>query len=458
MNALLLILFASLTIGVQAKELTIQEVISSVRDRHPIILSIEKDKEIAHGELQASEGAFDLQWKSKITSTTGFYSTDRIDSVIEKPTTLWGASLFTGYRFGSGKFALYDGKLETLSAGEWRTGIELPLWRNGPTDRRRANIDRAEQGVKVAQTQIDQVVLESIRNATQRYWDWVVAGERARVYRSLLKIAEDRDAGFAERVKQGDLPIFERRDNERAILQRKAQVVAAERALQLAAIELSLFLRNEAGNPQIPTPENMPSDFTHPEPPENISVEAATLNALARRPEPSRFEAQKKQNDIESALFDNQLAPRLDLQLAASQDFGAGDPSRRPTEFEAGVVLEIPLERNVARGRMNAAVAGRNKVMLQERFFRDRLVADIQDIQSSLTAAFGRLDLNHKEWKLSVELEKGERVRFQQGDSNVLFVNLREQATADAAVRELDALLDCHKGLAAWKAVLGQMD
>jgi len=444
--------------GASAKELLLREVIRSVLDRHPVILSTAKDKEIARGELLAGVGAFDFQWKSKFTTTSGFYPTERIDSVIEKPTTLWGATLFTGYRRGAGKFALYDGKLETLSAGELRAGLDLPIWRNGPTDRRRANIDRAEQGVTVAQSQIDQTVIENVRNATQRYWEWSIAGERARVYRLLLKTAEERDAGFAERVRRGDLPVFERRDNERAILQRKAQVIAAERALQLSAIELSLFLRDEAGNPQIPGPDHLPSDFSHPGSPVEISIEDALNRALSLRPELARFEAQRKQNEIESSLFDNQLSPRVDLQLSASRDFGVGDPSRQPTEFEAGILLEIPLERNVAQGRMDAAVAGRDKVALQERFFRDRLVSDIRDIKSSLVAAFGRLDLNHKEWQLSVELEKGERTRFEHGDSNLLFVNLREQATADAAIRQLDALLDCHKGLASWKAVIGEVE
>jgi cobalt-zinc-cadmium efflux system outer membrane protein len=458
MNWALFIIFVLSTVDARARELTLREVVSSTRDRHPIVLSNEKEKEIAAGDLVANEGAFDLQWKSKISATRGYYPTERLDSVIEKPTKLWGASLFAGYRLGTGKFAIYDGKQETLSSGELRTGIDVPLWKNGPTDRRRANIERSEQGVKVAQTLFDQSIIENVRNATQRYWEWAIAGERARVYRSLLKAAEDRDAGFAERVLRGDLPKFERRDNERTILQRKAQVIASERTLQQAAIELSLFLRDENGNPQIPMPEHLPTEFSYPEAPLQTPVEEAVQVALARRPEVARFEAQQKQNEIESTLFDNQLAPRVDLQVAASRDLGTGDPSRIPTELEVGMVLEIPLERNVARGRLDTAVAGREKVQLQARMFRERLMSDIRDIQSSLTAAYGRLELNHKEWVLSLELEKGERIRFQHGDSNILFVNLREQATADAAVRKLDALLEYNKGLTAWKAALGQVD
>jgi outer membrane protein, heavy metal efflux system len=52
------------------------------------------------------------------------------------------------------------------------------------------------------------------------------------------------------------------------------------------------------------------------------------------------------------------------------------------------------------------------------------------------------------------EVEKGERERFELGDSNLIFVNLREQTAAEAAIREIDALSDYEKAKAAYRAAL----
>ena len=45
-----------------------------------------------------------------------------------------------GWRVGDGKFAPYDGKLDTRSYGEWSGGLKLPLWRDRAIDPRRAEL------------------------------------------------------------------------------------------------------------------------------------------------------------------------------------------------------------------------------------------------------------------------------------------------------------------------------
>jgi hypothetical protein len=49
-------------------------------------------------------------------------------------------------------------------------------------------------------------------------------------------------------------------------------------------------------------------------------------------------------------------------------------------------------------------------------------------------------------------MEQAERTRLELGESTLLFVNLREQTAAEAAVREVDALGDYHKAVASLRA------
>ncbi len=452
-QGLILLLVVSFSKVFGAETLQLEEVLKAVEERFPLIGAARKDAEAARGDVRSSEGAFDIQWKTRATyAAVGFYQNERIDSVIEQPTTLWGTTVFGGYRLGAGKFADYDGKLETNPGGELRLGVSVPVLRDGPTDRRRANIRRANLGVDAAESQFEQQRLESIRNACNRYWDWVAAGKRLSIYRTVLKIAEERDLGLADRVRHGDLPEFERRDNERAILQRRSQLVAAERSFQQAAIELSLYFRDQASEPLLLTEERLPA--TIPEPTATEVPQKTIADALIRRPELARLSAMKSQNEVERALATNQSGPKFDLQLQAIQNLQQGDPARNGTQVEAGVLLEIPLQANVARGREDNAVATAARFELQERFLKDRVGAEVRDAKSALDAALMRFQVIRKEVELARKMEQGERERFNQGDSTLLFVNLREQATVDAAIRELEALADYRKSLATLRAAL----
>ncbi|NDD03946.1 MAG: TolC family protein, partial [Proteobacteria bacterium] len=342
----------------------------------------------------------------------------------------------------------------TNPGGEIRAGLSVPLLRDGPIDRRRANIQRAQLGLNIANTQVSQQRLDAVRSATHRFWDWVAAGKRVEIYRILLKIAEDRDSGLAERVRHGDLPEFERRDNERAILQRRSQLISAERSLQQATLELGMFFRDPEGNPIFPGEDRLglelPSIDRSQEPPEGVE------KALQTRPDLLRFGPLKTQNNVELLLAGNQTGPKLDVQLQAVRSLREGDPSRNGTQVEAGVLIEIPLQANVAGGREDSALATTMRLELQEKFLRDRVAMEVRDARSALNAAAMRAEVTHRELELAKKMEQGERERFRHGDSNQLFVNLREQATADAAIRELEALTDYQKSIASLKAALGE--
>jgi outer membrane protein, heavy metal efflux system len=451
----LVLLFASSIANANAP-VTLEGVLASVKASYPALQGAEKDVAAAEGEVTSNQGAFDIQWKTSARSSLrGFYVNDRLDTFLEQPTPFWGATLFAGYRFGSGNFASYDNRAKTLSGGELRAGLEIPIWRNGPTDRRRANIWKSEKGLDAARGQLQITFIQSMRSAAQRYFDWTAAGRRLKIQKEMLQIAETRDKGLRERTKHGDLPEFERRDNERAILQRRSMVIAAQRSVQQTAFELSLFLRDSEGNPLVPTEEQLPADLP-PVPSVSSDPLVSHLDrAVKQRPEMAVLLSQRQQNEIEFELADNQMAPRIDLQVAAERGLGTGDPSSVPSELEAGIYLEIPLQRRTASGRKESALATRQRIELQERLMRDRIQMEVRDAHSNLVAAIERHHVSHGELELAKELEEGERTRFKNGDSNILFINLREQLTVDAALRELDALLECHRSAVALQAAIG---
>ncbi|MFO0553082.1 MAG: TolC family protein [Polyangiaceae bacterium] len=436
-------------------ELALSEVLSSARSSLPALLAAQADVDQAQAELLTADGGFDPTWRTNahFTPVSG-YPSWQFNTVVEQPTPLWGASLFAGYRLGLGDYAEYDGKLATNDYGEVRGGVRVPILRDGPIDRRRANVERAELGVEVAELSREQQLLEVARVAGLRYWDWVAAGERKAWVNAWLEVAELRDAQLRRRSAEGDLPDIEITENARSLFQRRAQAIAAQRALEQAAIELSIFNRSSAG-PRIPSSAELPTAVPTPLP--MTSSAGALGDALSSRPELKRVAALRSQAEVELELAINQSWPALDVYAATSVDLGPGDEKRAKPVFEFGVTLEVPLAFRKERGRIDAQRAALRKLDQQTATQVDRVTAEVRDAESALARALERYALVEQEVALALELEQAEKKRFDLGDGTLLFVNLREQATIEARLRFVDAKLDYQRALLLYRYALGEL-
>ena len=452
-----LLKLCSLTSVAVSEEITLEKVLRSVQRSHPVLEATRQEAPAARAELLASQGAFDVLWRvDGFDRPAGYYDYTRSSTSIEQPTTAWGTRLFASYAVTDGKLPMYEGKQETTDGGELRAGFEVPLLRDGPIDRRRASITRAEIGKDLADTNIQQRAIELRRAATNAYYEWTAAGLRRGIYQGLLEFATGRTAQLEQRMQAGDIPEFDLLDNRRSELQRRAQVVAAERSLRQAAFELSLHYRDEEGRPLLPKDSDLPRALPRPSSEGSTNLSETIAEALKRRPELQRVDAQRKQNEVEVSLQENQLRPKFDLQVATSKDLGNGKKEKRDAEFEVGIKLELPLQTRVAEGKRASALAKISELNLLETFAKDRIATDVKDAIVAIERSRERVKLATAEAEAARKLEQGERKRFVMGDSNLIFVNLREQTAAEAAIREVDALLDFQKALAAYQAALAE--
>lgn len=435
--------------------LRLEDVLESVSRNYPPLLAVMRDLDIAQGDMRSAMGRFDLTMRVKVDADEfGFYDNERVDFGLEQATPFLGTSFFTGWRRGEGNFADYDGKLQTRSLGEFRAGMRLPLLRDRAIDSRRAEVRKADLGIDVARLSIDQQKIVVLQVATQRYWSWVAAGQRLQVAESLLKIATDRDTFLKESVKLGQLAEIEVTDNERAILQRRSQIIEAERGLQQASIEMSLFYRDGNGRPQLAKPSQLPLAFPQLEALTESRLQEDIETALRRRPEIQRLVVQRMQTQVDAELAKNQLLPNIDLMLSFTSEGGTGTVKRGPQELRASLVFDLPIQRRTAAGRLQVAEARLNQVDLREKFTREQVTAEVQDAISAVQAAYRRTLLIAEELKVARRLQELEKDRFDLGDSTLFLVNLREQATFEAAVREVAAQSDYFRSMALYELAI----
>ena len=219
--------------------LALEDVLESLATHYPVVLAERANAEAAQAEARAARGELDtnLTVQGRI-APAGYYDPRRLDVVLEQPTTVLGATLYTGYRLTRGKVAPYYGEQRTLDRGEVRGGVRVPLLQDRALDARRAGLATSDARAESAQESYRELLLELERSAAQAYFAWLSAGQKLQVAEGLVTLAEQRDAQLAELVAHGAVPELEALDNRRAILERKRQRVAARRALEKAALDL----------------------------------------------------------------------------------------------------------------------------------------------------------------------------------------------------------------------------
>ncbi|MFN5899609.1 MAG: transporter, partial [Planctomyces sp.] len=350
---------AAAEVPAELPSLSLQQVIDSVYRSYPMLQAALLTRNIAAGQQTGALGAFDTKLKgASETGPCGFYETYRQSVGVVKP-TYWGGEVFGGYRIGRGEMQPWYGERVTDDGGEFKAGIQLPLARNRTIDDRRAELWKAGLERQLAEPDIQAQLIDFVRSGSYAWWDWVAAGEYHRIATHILELAEDRTERVRSQVDAGFTDPPELTDNLRLVAIRQAKVADTRRKLQQTAAKLSIYLRDASGRPVVPGESQLPRfPALSEEPIQDLSV--GVESALARRPELKLLDLVRRQVQIDYSNASNYMQPELNAVLWGSQDVGApaskkGDKS--DLEAEASLLLDVPVERRKARGKMSETQA-----------------------------------------------------------------------------------------------------
>lgn len=425
--------------------LTLAEVLASVDRHYPLLLAAEGKRGIAAGEMTSAMGAFDLNvtgMGSSLAPST--YENYISDFGMEQQFAQGGVSMFGGYRTGFGDFPTYKLHNKTAAGGEFRGGLTMPLARDRDIDSARAGRAQAQLSQAIAEPSIARSRLDYMRAAAHAYWLWTGSGENREATESLVKLASDRDAFLGLRVDRGATANIERIDNKRNIAMREGMAVKADRMVQQATIHLSLYYRDNSGQPLLVSRNRM-RRLPEPIEPSSAIYTEALSRAIAQRPEFRELSLQREKLIVERKLAANDTLPGLDAQIAANQDLGYGSSPLSGPEglnrqvLSATLIFQMPAQRRGARGKLQSIDAKLAQIDQQLRYTEDSVRADVQDAFSKLERAYAFHDKTVEAVELADTVANAEREQFRLGRSDILRIALREQAKFDADLMEIAA-------------------
>jgi cobalt-zinc-cadmium efflux system outer membrane protein len=441
--------------------LALSEVLDAVQSHDPRLKAARYQVDHADGQLLSSRSGFDTVASFENIAQPPYRS--QLTRVrLDQATALYGLTAWVGYQIGTAGPRLvpttctaplsFDfsgcGRPVNSTGGEIFTGFTLPLLRGGWTDRRRTDIEQSKLERERMSHARDATQLMLELEAAEAYWHWVAAGLNMKIEQQLLDLAVTRNAKLLRQIELGSVDRLAGLENERVILDREARLVLAERKVQGAALELSLFLRDANGDPVVVGPERLPNDVPAMPPPADYDLDSDIESALAQRPDLDVQQRSFEQSAVEVRWAKNQRVPRLDFSAQLNHEFGQNpnlDPGEAVplrTNMFTWVNLEVPIPMRFGRGQIRSAESMRRIIGADIQLLENQIAVEVTDAHIAVEAAYQQALLAGAQVGLTKELAQAELQRFELGDGDLLLVNLRELAIADAASGEVWAVTD----------------
>ncbi len=417
-------------------------------------------REIASGDQLAALGQFDYKLRAmSLTMPLGFYETQRAALAAEQP--LWnGGAVSGGYRLGRGDIQPWYQERVTNEGGEFAVGMNIPLIKNRTIDDRRAELLKAEQDLLAVEPLIQQQSLDVALLATEAYWSWLAASAKRTIQQELLQIALQRKSQIERSIELGDRAPAANIDNLRLIATRQTAVINAQRRVESAAIKLSLFYRDATGSPVLMGTASVEDSFPQFRILDLNPFETDAEFARRNRPELQFLGNQAERLRIELEQAGNLGLPELNLVLDAAQDVGAPSSSKRdksPFELESGLVGYWEPQQRKMLGKQQAVRGKLTQLRFKRQLVSDKIVAELRDARSALNAAARKYEQTRANAELAQQTANLFRRSFQEGDVDLIILNLYEEAEASAKSDVIDSQAEYLIAQALYQVAQGEL-
>ncbi len=408
---------------------------------HPTVLSALENLRASEESITGARGRFDAKVVSNYKRQTKHsWNTTVSRTQIEKPLRLANSKIYGGTE----QISNPDGALAPIyNTGNPGTtgqpgnysllGLQLSLWKNLTLDPDRAALKNAKYDAKIARGDKTITELDIGRLGQLAYWEWVTAQKVKNAYEELLKNGETRNEYLMARNKRGDIAEILVTENEQYVASRQGSYQAAKERLLRAEFALSLFLRNEKGDPIFPIPpenyEDYPSKLAVLL--ENLDINSNIDELIQKRPDMKNLSLIVEKSDVDLELAKQDLRPQVDVTTEYFQRT-VNHPGIHRDYLMVMAQVSVPIERNLGNGKIAAARARKMVAQKQLSYGHQSYKYEVMALRQSLALRLEQVTQSEIEFTKSKELVISETYKLKTGGGNLFLVNVREQAQASA--------------------------
>jgi len=430
---LFFLLTGILRVTAQQKVFTEDELIAVIMKFHPVARQAVIDIKIAKTEILSGRGAFD----PRFTRETARKEFDGINyyryqiNEIQIP-TWYGIDLYTGIENIAGDRVNPEQSKGSLTY----LGFSIQPLQNLVMDKRRATLLQAKNFHQLSEVQRRVVINDLLKEALFSYWDWWEKYHIQQIVVTGLSNAEKRMALVRKTFQLGERPAI---DTLEAYIQVQSFQIRLSEAFQnliKANLELSAFLWTKDGGKAELDLGVIPQDDKH-----GLSFSLADLLSQAvSHPELVQFDYKLKGLHIDKRLAFQSVLPALKIKYnQMGYDLSkAVNASWFDNNYRYGVSVSIPLRFSEGRSAYQKTNLKIESTRLDQANKQVQLFTKVKQYYNEWQQTEAQLSLQQKLLANTRALQKGEEIKFANGESSLFLINIREQKTIEAEEKTID--------------------
>jgi outer membrane protein TolC len=411
--------------------MTLEEYLSAVRAYHPVAKQAAIGVEIAKAEVTSARGAFDPVLQNSISRKElgGLLYYDHQLSEVRIP-TWYGIDVVAGIESLSGS---RTSDPETKGNSSY-VGFSVPVAKGLLMDRRRADLQQAKIFQDLSVQEQRAILNDLLYDAARAYWNWWQQYQVQLLFRQAIQNSMERLRLVRTAFQIGERPAI---DTVEALAQLQTfQLMEQEINLGFTntQLDVTVFLWQQNGEaytlPQTVVPQGASPLMLEAFQPDRL------LQQVQLHPELQQYRFKLEALQVERRLKFQSLLPSVYLkynQLNRSHDLAKTiSQPWLENNYRYGVSIGVPLRLSEGRGEYRKARLKIEQTELQQLNKRVSLETKLRQYFNEWRQLGQQILLQQQAIASYQQLQRGEEIRFQNGESSLFLINSREQKTIEA--------------------------
>ena len=348
----------------------------------------------------------------------------------------------------------------------------------------RRDIIIAQNNKGISENQFKQVLLDTIYNVEEAYWNLVYSIENLKVKRRSLELAQDLLSKNKREVEVGTVAPIEILSAQAEVATRQADILQAEAMVKNSEDLLVTIINLSAEGEEVKRQaEIVPVDKPAYEMRE-VSLEEALFTAMENRPDLQASRIGIQNNELNLSYAKNQLLPDISLQASYWSPGVSGTqilyldndpltevvtgtiPGRsvnalkdafnfKNKNWSVGITLSIPLNTILSRAAYAEAKASLDQALLRLKNQEQQIFLEIRNAVRAVQTDYQRVQAYKIARELAEKKLEAEEKKLRVGLTTNYVVLQYQRDLADARSAELRAVIDYNLSLARLDKVMG---
>jgi outer membrane protein TolC len=424
-------LLASSLFAAAQQTLSLEAYLNIVKKYHPVSKEAALSVEIAKAEVLSARGAFDPRLENNISRKEfeGLLYYDHQISELKVP-TWYGVELVAGLESLTGqRTSTPDTKGNTSYFG-----FSVPVAKGLLMDSRRATLQQAKIFQQLSLQEQKSLLNDLLYNATKAYWNWWQYYQIQLVFQQAIINAKQRFQFVKTAFHIGERPAI---DTLEALAQLQSMEIRASEVqveINNTLLDVNTFLWQENGEAYTMPPTVIP-DTTMPDLLTETTLEQLLLHTKTH-PDLQQYRFKSESLQVEKKLKFQSLLPSVYLKYhQLNKSHSLEKTFNTPwleNNYRYGVAVTVPLRLSEGRGEyrqvklkiLQTELQRVNKQLLQQ--------TKVQQYYNEWKQLQQQILMQHQALKSYISLQKGEEIKFTNGESTLFLVNAREMKVLEA--------------------------